>query len=256
MGPQWLNTASNSLIHHELECGGLLLKRDLEKLLAGEELRYPILDSTTFSDLGKNPETIWSFLFFSGYLTVKDPIRGLDGSSLLYSLSIPNREVGIVYQDFVKRWFGDLSFFGTDELLKALLNEEISVFEKSLNELVCNLVSCHDVARYPEAAYHAFVLGLLANLRQVYEIRSNPESGYGRADIIMRPKTKDYPLGFVIEFKSIPADGDMEKAATVALAQIEKKAYATQLIEAGVAPEMIRKLAIVVSGKRVKVLPE
>ena len=40
--PQWLNTASNQLVYAELEQGGMELKRDLEKLLAGEELRYPI----------------------------------------------------------------------------------------------------------------------------------------------------------------------------------------------------------------------
>ena len=51
IGPQWLNTASNALIHAELEAGGLELKRDLEKLLAGEPLRYPISDSTVFDDI-------------------------------------------------------------------------------------------------------------------------------------------------------------------------------------------------------------
>ncbi len=32
------------------------LKRDLEKLLAGEELRYPILNTITFEDIGRNPD--------------------------------------------------------------------------------------------------------------------------------------------------------------------------------------------------------
>ena len=254
IGPQWLNTASNTLIHHELEQGGLLLKRDLEKLLVGEELRYPIQDSTTFTDLGKNPETIWSFLFFSGYLKASTPERDVRGR-LVYKLAIPNREVMEIFETFVERGFTGAGV-GIQQFLECFLDDaKLGQLELLLSDLTKNLISHHDVARYPEAAYHAFVLGLLANLRQVYEIRSNPEAGYGRADIVMRPKTKEYPLAFVIEFKSIPADGDLDKAAMTALAQIDEKAYAASLLEAGVAPEMIRKLAIIVSGKRVKVLP-
>ncbi len=254
IGPQWLNTSSNDLIYEELEKGGLPLKRDLEKLLAGEELRYPINESTVFDDSGRNPGNIWSFLFFSGYLKASDPVRGIDGLTLRYRLSIPNQEVSVAYQTFVRRWYDRLEFTATEDFLNALLDGDWGRLEFLLNQLVCNLVSVHDVARYPEAAYHAFVLGLLANLRNIYEIRSNPETGYGRADILMRPKTGEYPLAFVIEFKSIAAAGDLEKSAAEALAQVEGKGYVAQLHEAGVAAERIRKLAIVVSGKRVKVL--
>lgn len=253
IGPQWLNTASNDLIHAELEAGGLELKRDLEKLLAGEELRYPLREHTIFDDIGKDRQGIWSFLVFSGYLKAEDPVMDPLSDTHAYRLAIPNREVRAVYRDFVARWYRSLDFSATRDMLASLLGDRIAVFEGHLTELVRNLVSCHDVARYPEAAYHALVLGLLAYLRQIYEIRSNPESGYGRADIIMRPKTADYPLAFIIEFKVIPADADLEAAAGVVRAQIEDRAYAAALHEAGVRPEHLRRLTIIVSGKRVAV---
>jgi hypothetical protein len=67
--------------------------------------------------------------------------------------------------------------------------------------------------------------GLLANLRSVYEIRSNNEVGYGRADIVMRPKTERFTSGFVVEFKSIKHndDADMDMELKKAMLQIEKK---------------------------------
>jgi hypothetical protein len=239
-------------VHEELGNGGLKLKRDLEKLLNGEELRYPINETITFGEVGHNPENIWSFLYFAGYLKANDPQpHPRKRTQLLYSLSIPNLEVERVFEEFVELWHRQLNFSATEELLTMLLDDNVVQFEWLLNELVCNLVSCHDVAKYPEAAYHAFVLGLLVNLRNVYEIRSNPETGYGRADIVLRPKTTDYPLAFIIEFKSIAVNGDVELSATAALAQIEEKNYEAQLLEAGIAIEYIRKLAIVVSGKRV-----
>ncbi len=69
----------------------------------------------------------------------------------------------------------------------------------------------------------------------------------------MRPKTTAYPLGFVIEFKVIFGDGDVDKSVAAALRQIEDNAYDVQLRDAGVAAKNIRRLAIVVSGKRVVV---
>ena len=252
-GPQWLNTASNRLIHEEMAAGGAAIRRDLEKLLAGEELRYPIREDTVFGDVGRSPETIWSFLYFAGYLRAEDP-RPDPRDRLFYRLSIPNREVRIAYREFVERttWRGQSA--DLDEFLNAFLKPDPpDRLEPSLSNLVLALLSHHDPAHFPEAVYHAFVLGLLANLRSIYDIRSEAETGYGRADILMIPKTPDYPLGYVIEFKALDAEADIDAAVAAAFEQIEAKAYAARLLEAGVASENIRKLAIVVRGKDVRV---
>ena len=252
IGPQWLNTSSNALVYTELENGGLELKRDLEKLLAGKELRYPITENTVFDDIGKNPENIWSFLCLSGYLNATAPERDFM-DRLTYSLSIPNKEVGIVYQDFVTRWQNELKFTATKDLIMSLMNENYAEFQILLADLIRNLVSYYDVGKYPEAAYHCFVLGLLASLRVVYDISSNAESGYGRADIIMRSKSSHCPLSFVIEFKVIGKYEDAEQTAETALRQIEEKSYASRLIEAGVDAGSIRKLAVVIQQQKVVV---
>jgi hypothetical protein len=104
--------------------------------------------------------------------------------------------------------------------------------------------------------FHAFFLGLLANLRSVYEIRSNNEAGYGRADIVMHPKTDRFPSGFVVEFKSIKKDedADMEDELKKAMEQIEEKKYVTNLQEAGVST--VYRIALVLKGKDIRVLVE
>jgi len=254
IGPHWLNTASNDLIYAELESGGLPLKRELEQLLAGEELRRELHEHTIFSDVGKSAEHIWSFLVFSGYLKATDPQPDpRRPTRQRYHLSIPNLEVSIAFEQFVEHWHRSLSFTATEQLLDVLLDSNWPRLQDLLSELAARLLSCHDVAKLPEAVFHAFVLGLLAHLRQIYEIRSNVESGYGRADILMRPKTVAYPLAFIIEFKAIKGDADSAIATTEALAQIESRDYEASLLEAGVSPEHIRKLAIVVAGKHVTV---
>ena len=254
--PHWLNTASNQLIYEELDAGGLTVKRDLEKLLKGEELRYPISESITFADIGRGARNIWTFLYFSGYLRAEDPEQDLRGR-LTYSLSIPNREVSLAYEQFIERVYTDAIPDGLDVLIDCFLEDRPAEdLQGVLQELVLSLVSHHDIGRRAEAVFHAFVLGLLANLRRMYEIRSNAESGYGRADIIMRPTTERYPLAFVIEFKSIEDDADADGALDEALQQIEDRDYAAQLRSAGVAADDIRRLAVVLSGKELHVRRE
>ena len=272
----WLNTSSNRLVHEEFNKGGLDLKADLEKLLNGESLRYEINENTVLDDIGKNTGNIWSFLYFSGYLKVDDPQPSLlNPNRKEYRLRIPNTEVKMAYEDFVRREFDKvISTGGLDAFQKCFSQPQthLSQLEPITQQLVLSLLSYHDLAeaptsketlarklpeyRQPEAVFHAFFLGLLANLRSVYEIRSNNEVGYGRADIVMRPTTERFPSGFVVEFKSIKKgeDTDMDRELKKAMEQIEEKKYVTNLHEAGVST--VYRIALVLKGKDIRVLVE
>jgi hypothetical protein len=270
----WLNTSSNRLVHEEFSKGGPDLKADLEKLLNGDVLRYEINENTVLDDIGKNTGNIWSFLYFSGYLKVDDPQPSpLNPDRKEYRLRIPNTEVKMAYEDFVRREFDHaISTGGLDAFQKCFSepHTHLTQLEPITQQLVLSLLSYHDLAeaptskeamarrlpeyRQPEAVFHAFFLGLLANLRSVYDIRSNHEVGYGRADIVMHPKTDRFPSGFVVEFKSIKKgeDVDMDKELKSAMEQIEEKKYVTQLQEAGVST--VYRIALVLKGKDIRVL--
>ncbi|MBK9260634.1 MAG: PD-(D/E)XK nuclease domain-containing protein [Polyangiaceae bacterium] len=73
-------------------------------------------------------------------------------------------------------------------------------------------------------------------MEKQYEIRSNRESGYGRADMIMRPKTAGRP-GVVIEFKVLDSprktvEGVLKEGAQ----QVRELRYAAELVAAGASP--------------------
>jgi len=256
--PHWLNTSSNRLVHEELAKGGMELKRDLEILLRGGELRYEINENTVLDDVGKNTTNIWSFLYFCGYLKAEDPKPSpINPNRLEYRLSLPNTEVCLAYEDFVRREFDTfLPDAGLEAFQQCFITPATHLphLETTLQRLVLELVSYYDVAKQPEAVFHAFCLGLLANLRMIYDIQSNHEVGYGRADITMQPKTERFPSGFVIEFKAIKENEEIEKALDSALQQIKIKAYDTRLENAGVSP--LYSMGIVLQGKlfRVKCL--
>lgn len=137
-----------------------------------------------------------------------------------------------------------------------LENKIPSVLEQTLQDLILRLVSIYDDAKLPEAVFHAFVLGLLANLQNVFEIRSNVEAGYGRADILMIPKTATYSVGYIIEFKSVQTEKNGKKETDGALSQIRKKEFIAALSHAGVPMEKIVKLAIILQGKSIHVQQE
>lgn len=52
----------------------------------------------------------------------------------------------------------------------------------------------------PERFYHGFVLGLMVELAGRYMISSNKESGFGRYDLMLEPRSRR-DAAFILEFK-------------------------------------------------------
>ena len=76
-----------------------------------------------------------------------------------------------------------------------------------------------------------FVLGLLVEVRDLYEVRSNRESGYGRYDVILIPRNLDRDA-MILEFKvKETEEKTLQETVQKALAQIEIKKYDAELKE-------------------------
>ena len=104
----------------------------------------------------------------------------------------------------------------------------------------------------PERFYHGFVLGLLVELMDRYEIKSNRESGFGRYDVMLRPRNvKDKAI--IMEFKVISPkkEKSLEETAQNALEQIKEKNYKEELIEAGISENNIKAYGFAFEGKNV-----
>ena len=104
----------------------------------------------------------------------------------------------------------------------------------------------------PEKFFHGFVLGLLVELRDRYIVRSNHESGYGRCDVIIIPKSAD-DTAIIMEFKvhSAGTEKDLQDTVNSALRQIIDKNYDAELYDLGFAKEHIRHYGFAFEGKRV-----
>jgi len=251
--PYWVDTSSNELVRDLLVSGPEGVRVELSALLDGGTVDAPIDENIVLRDLSARPDATWSFLLFTGYLKAVE-VREHDGE-LDARLAIPNREVAGELRRMARLWV-EAQVGGSSalkSLLDALLRGDAPTLEKHLSDMVKVNLSYFDTAEpEPERFYHGLVVGLLAGLGAGYEVRSNRESGFGRCDVLVLPKTAGKP-GVVLELKRVATErGETrEKALAAALRQIRANDYAAELRSRGAAP--IHELAAVFEGKRAHV---
>lgn len=248
--PYWANTAGNELLLRLIASGEAAVSRDVEALIRGEILERRIDENLVLRDLDSNPAALWSLLLLSGYL--KPVLLRRDDDGLFVSLALPNREVRQIWRLLFRDWLTQRAGTeGVGALLDALLHGDEPALEGRLQELVLRSLSSFDVEkRQPERVYHAFTLGLLVHLAADYDVKSNPEAGYGRADVLVIPRRPGLP-GAVIEFKRLAERQRPEAALRAALRQIADNDYVSTLRAAGATP--IHAWGVVFDGKRVRV---
>jgi len=245
----WANVSGNTLLENMLDHAGESVYDDLKRFTDGESIEKYISDGTTIKSLLSNDDEIWQLLLYSGYLT-KAKNQDKESDSNIYNLKIPNKEI--------RKYFGNMflnRFFGTEVktniLIKALENGDIKKFEKTLGEIMINMLSHFDLDKEMEKIYQVFMIGLVGFLMGKYEIISNDESGYGRYDLAMIP-IKSNEKAYLMEFKISKTKKGMEERAQKALKQIDEKKYDTKLKARGI--KNILKIGVAFYGKEVKVV--
>ena len=249
----WANVSGNTLLENMLNHAGESVYEDLKRFTDGESIKKYISDGTTIKSLLSNDDEIWQLLLYSGYLTKDRKQKEIDVTTEytdVYNLRIPNKEI--------RKYFGNMflnRFFGTEVktniLMKALEGGDIKKFEKTLGEIMINMLSHFDLDKEMEKIYQVFMIGLVGFLMGKYEIISNDESGYGRYDLAMIP-IKSNEKAYLMEFKISKTKKGMEESAEKALKQIDEKKYDTKLRARGI--KNILKIGIAFYGKEVKVV--
>ena len=245
----WANISGNTLLENMMDHAGESVYADLKKFTEGESIEKYISDGTTIKSLLSSNDEIWQLFLYSGYLTKSDEQTERTESKNTYNLKIPNREIRSYFGDlFLNRFFG--TEVKTNILIKALENGDIKKFEKTLGEIMINMLSHFDLDSEMEKIYQVFMIGLVGFLMGRYEIISNNESGYGRYDLAMIP-IKSNENAYLMEFKISKTEKGMSTKAQEALKQIDEKKYDTRLKARGI--KNILKIGIAFYGKSVKV---
>ena len=254
--PYWTSTSSNGLISKLLQSASANMKTQLEELLNGKQIIVNFDEQIIFGQLEQDENAVWSLLVASGYLKVEEiEYKGMTLEPW-YHLAITNLETISMFSNMFKGWFATASA-NYNEFIKAMLGGNVKAMNLYMNDIALATFSSFDVGKHfsqrsqPERFYHGFVLGLLVEVRDLYEIRSNRESGYGRYDVMLIPKTKEND-GIILEFKVKESEEKtLEETVQTALAQIEAKKYDTELLQLGVSKEHIRHYGFAFEGKKV-----
>lgn len=256
----WANTSSNSLVGKLIREGSRDIKITMEDLLNGGVLRTKIDEQIVFSQLDNNESAIWSLLLASGYLKVEKYTFYLETETEEYILKLTNKEVKLMFKNMIEGWFKNYSPAYND-FIKALLLNDKKAMNHYMNRVALATFSNFDAGNKPsemaepERFYHGFVLGLMVELSNRYIITSNRESGFGRYDVMLKPKS-NADDAMIIEFKVHDAEDEetLKDTALSALSQIEEKQYAASLEAEGISSDRIRTYGFAFEGKKVLIM--
>lgn len=258
--PYWADTSSNGLINRLIRRSSPEIKELMEELLQGREIVVNFDEQIVFEQLEQDENAIWSLMLASGYLKATEvEYRGILRDPW-YHLMITNLETTAMFSNLFKGWFYQ-SRSNYNQFVKALLNSDLDAMNYYMNQISMATFSYFDMSGKedgsgaPERFYHGFVLGLIADQTDQYEICSNRESGFGRYDVMMiprKPGNRKYPA-IIMEFKvhNSKKEETLEETVDHALDQIEAMNYDAQLFARGFERKEIRHYGFAFEGKKV-----
>ena len=113
-----------------------------------------------------------------------------------------------MFENMVQGWFSENDDYS--DFIRAFLMGDIKAMKIYMNKVTLEMFGNFDAGKNPsekrpENFYHGFVLGLMVELADKYVVTSNRESGFGRYDIMLEPRSPEDNAA-ILEFKV--QDGD------------------------------------------------
>ena len=247
--PYWVQTSANSTIREIIKGLDSSTCENLRALLNGITINSVIETNIIYPKLKDNQTIIFGFLLMTGYLKAVQT-RRINGVSFC-ELAIPNKEIRTVYNNEIIALLADNIDNGIiNQLQQYLITKNSSALQQTLRKFLLETVSYYDTLK--ENYYQGLLLGMTGLFTNTYYVSSNRESGEGRYDIQLQPRTAAMP-GIIIEIKAAKdaTEEQLKALAANALTQIESKHYDTELMAHGITT--IYKYGIAFSGKKVEI---
>ena len=140
----WMNTSSNEIVRRFVwKADNGTVRREIEHLVAGEEIEKEIHQELTYQDMYTSVENMWSVLFTTGYFTKHG---SADGRKI--RLAIPNREIRDIFATQIMSWFKETVARDGETLAnfcQALESGETERVEKILSTYLKKTISLRNI---------------------------------------------------------------------------------------------------------------
>ena len=218
----WLSTSSNDIIGQLLDEARLDTRDILKQLLDGESHYAAIDTNIVYPEIFQNENAIFSFLVMTGYLKAKR--HYLNETYYDYELRIPNKEISIAYKsEIIQKLSTENRKFSSyiNDFMRAVYGGNAKEIDRLLKQVAEYSISYYDAE---ESFYHGWMLSLTGLFLDTHYVSSNRETGEGRADLLLEPKSSEYP-GVVFEFKVLREKEENKEFLDEKLKELAKNAY-------------------------------
>ena len=243
-GPEsyWLNTSetSQNLIH------GFLGKTNaanesFEQLLAGKCVECKVNEQVPYHQIYDNGDNLWTALLKTGYLS-----KAVTEEAAIMPLRLPNRSVEAAFRQEVWDYFRDkVDNAFVKDFVSALWAGETSRAEAAICQILEATLSFYH--EYREYSYHLILDGFFTG--QSYTVLSEPESGYGRSDLIILDLGRRRCL--ILELKHVKDEKELESALQEGASQLIRQKYESTPRYLGFSPRL--KYAMAFSGYKARI---
>ena len=188
---------------------------EIANMINGNTSVCRLHDTMTFEELSMSrKEDLYSLMAMTGHINAVPVENGM------FELSIPNLEV---LNEVERMLDGNIRISGElfSRFNAAVLDGDADTMASVLQRVLCD-ASYFDLR--DEVSYELIVLTIMHEMLGGFEVRAQPESGNGRADLVIRNRTAGTP-SIIMELKVSGSEAELDKDVEDALAQIHRMRY-------------------------------
>ena len=209
----WIDSGSTSMITDLLWNVDSQNFEKVVDLVTGGRVETRLDHMLTYGRIMNKDDHLFSLMALSGYLRAV-PIG--DGR---YETSIPNNEVRMAVENLTSSVFPvDTGYFG--QFVRATIDGDAAAMEETFQDILLH----GNYLNLKENAYEVIMMTLMHSLVKRYNVRTEHKSGFGRTDIVLKPRN-DGDQYRIFELKVSRSADRLESDAKEAIEQIHRERY-------------------------------
>ena len=226
--PYWKDSGSNIVFMRLFQSMNSDNLSSITDLLTGSSIETELSQSLTYGTVTADNKSLYSLMAMAGYLKAIPASIGEEqsgsksddlGNDELFEISIPNEEVRKAVKSIIETVVPiNTGYFS--EFIRAVLEGDTKGMEERFEDILIH----GNYLNLKENAYEVIMMTLMHSLVGRYHVETEHKSGFGRTDIVLRPKDGTVPP-MIFELKTSKKAEDLEADAEDAIRQIHDMQY-------------------------------